>query len=73
MILFLFITCLVLKLYKCINIGKSIILVSRLSKLLEFIFSPFIGVNLVPVNISENNISLLLQDNWKKSILINNV
>jgi len=63
MILFLCITCLLLKLYKCINIGKSVILVSRLSTLLEFIFSPLIDVDLVPLNISENNMSLLLQFN----------
>jgi len=63
MIIFLFITCLVLKLYKCINIGKSVILVAKLSSLLEFIFSPLIDVDLVPVNISENNMSLSLQFN----------
>jgi len=63
MILFLFITCLVLKLYKCINIGKSVILVARLSTILEFLLNPLIDVNLVPVNISENNMSLLLQFN----------
>lgn len=63
MILFLFITCLVLKLYKCINIGKSVILVARLSTILEFLVSSLIDVNLVPVNISENNMSSLLQFN----------
>lgn len=63
MILFVFITSSVLELCKCIDIGKLVVLVSKLPTSLEFMFSPFFDIE----NISENNISLLLQYNWKNN------
>ncbi|KAE9529533.1 hypothetical protein AGLY_011629 [Aphis glycines] len=47
--------------YYDLYLRKSVILVARLSTILEFLVSPLIDVNLVPVNISENNMFSLLQ------------
>jgi len=70
MVLFLLITRSGLKLYKFINTGKSVVLISKLSTLLEFMFKLYFDSDLVSFNvveISENNSSLLLQFNWKKN------